>query len=348
MQLLFILCLLSLTRRSEQLLPSGNTINSKLYYLQLMRLKQEVERKWPELVNNRKGVLVSLSNAARLNQIYVVINIEELMNCTVVLEGGNCPNNTDFRFNTNVVFVRNGAVIDRSKMNLFDDRLRIPALTPDLDYFETDFGVRLSHFICFNLMFQVPAVQTVLKLNVTDVIFSTMWFSEMPYLTAVQIQEDYAYAQNVNFLAAGANNVRVGSAASVMPGTDTTELLVERVPKIPGRVNWTYTGPEHDLPRTQDNLYQKRDTSVSVHVTRVLVLGYQEFKLSHNEVTCTFRIRLKFRGGAKDYTYRKYNSMGLRVERCAHAQFTRASMIQSNAAPSDSTLTSTTAPRASS
>ncbi|GBP97467.1 Vanin-like protein 2 [Eumeta japonica] len=354
-------------------------------------------------------VLVRLSTAARVNQIYVVINIEELMNCTVVLEGENCPNNTEFRFNTNVVFDRNGAVIDRyRKINLFGERSRTPALTPDLGYFETDFGVRFGHFICFDLMFQVPAIQTVQKLNVTDVIFTTMWFSEMPYLTGgppnsetaesprptalsaelvlykgyvhhsltwhrverdvtlhpsvedcnfnntslyrllhwmfdftnqgcylffhkigqqleprnwrtitssvavsspVQIQEAYAYAQNVNFLAAGANNVLVGSAgsgiysgklgalASVMPGTDTTKLLVERVPKIPGRVNWTYTGPEHDLPRTQDNLYLKRDPSVSAHVTRVLVPGYQEFSLSHNE----------------DYTYRAAAFDGVRT-----------------------------------
>ncbi|GBP97468.1 Vanin-like protein 1 [Eumeta japonica] len=262
-------------------------------------------------------VLVRLSNAARVNQIYVVINIEELMNCTVVLEGENCPNNTNFRFNTNVVFDRNGAVIDRyRKINLFGELSRTPALTPDLGYFATDFGVRFGHFICFDLMFQVPAVQVVQKFNVTDVIFTTMWFSQMPYLTAVQIQEAYAYAQNVNFLAAGANNVRVGSAgsgiysgklralASVMSGTDTTKLLVERVPKIPGRVNWTYTGPEHDLPRTQDNLYLKRDPSVSAHVTRVLVPGYQEFALSHNEVTCTFKINMTSRGGAKVPSYR--------------------------------------------
>lgn len=89
-------------------------------------------------------------------------------------------------------------------------------------------------------MFQIPAVQIVEKYNLTDVIFSSMWFSELPFLTglylyfnkhfillfvkiltnidkfivitAVQIQEAYAYVEDINFLAAGANNVAVGSA----------------------------------------------------------------------------------------------------------------------------------------
>ncbi|GBP06373.1 Mariner Mos1 transposase [Eumeta japonica] len=38
-----------------ELLPPGKTINSGLYYQQLMRLRREVEKKRPELIN-RKGV----------------------------------------------------------------------------------------------------------------------------------------------------------------------------------------------------------------------------------------------------------------------------------------------------
>lgn len=73
------------------------------------------------------------------------------------------------------------------KINLFGEFSRTPALQPDLGVFNTDFGVTFGHFICFDLMFQVPAVQVVEKLNVTDVIFPTMWFSEMPYLTGENV-----------------------------------------------------------------------------------------------------------------------------------------------------------------
>ncbi|GBP59568.1 hypothetical protein EVAR_83287_1 [Eumeta japonica] len=37
-----------------ELLPPGKTINSYLYYQQLMQLKQEVGKKRPELINSSK------------------------------------------------------------------------------------------------------------------------------------------------------------------------------------------------------------------------------------------------------------------------------------------------------
>ncbi|CAH2243064.1 jg18671 [Pararge aegeria aegeria] len=37
----------------NSLLPPGRTIDCELYCEQMMRLKQEVERKWPELINKR-------------------------------------------------------------------------------------------------------------------------------------------------------------------------------------------------------------------------------------------------------------------------------------------------------
>lgn len=57
--------------------------------------------------------MVKMSSAARENEIYVVINAQEIVNCTVEAPGENCPENKTYYFNTNVVFDRQGAVIDR-------------------------------------------------------------------------------------------------------------------------------------------------------------------------------------------------------------------------------------------
>ena len=57
--------------------------------------------------------LVGISAAARENDIYVVINGRERLDCTDNSVGEYCPNTTEYLFITNVVFDRTGAVIDR-------------------------------------------------------------------------------------------------------------------------------------------------------------------------------------------------------------------------------------------
>ncbi|XP_045771206.1 vanin-like protein 2 isoform X1 [Maniola jurtina] len=271
----------------------------------------------PELYDE---VLVSISEAAKQSQIYVVINVQEMMDCkNGGSPGENCPKQKQYRFNTNVVFDRNGAVIDRyRKINLFGEYSRTAALTPDLGIFTTDFGVTFGHFICFDLMFQVPSIQVVQKNKITDVIFPTMWFSELPYLTAVEIQQAYAHTMNVNFLAAGANNVRVGSTGSgifsgkagalisLMTGVPTTRLLVAEVPKVPGQVEGTYPGPIYDNPADQDNLLLKTDPSLLSHVSRLLKTGLEEFTLEDKDVYCHFKVRLSQRNGNTAPLYRAF------------------------------------------
>ncbi|KAM3963991.1 vanin-like protein 1 [Aphomia sociella] len=279
----------------------------------------------PELYDD---YMVLISNAARNNSIYVVINVQERMDCTSTAATEElCPEQIVYLFNTNVVFDRNGAVIDRfRKINLFGERSRTPALEPYLGVFDTDFGVRFGHYVCFDLMFQVPAIQVVEKYRLTDIIFTTMWFSELPYLTAVQIQEGYAYSMNVNFLASGANNVRVGSAGSgifsgkagalvsTMPGVSATRLLVARVPKVPGHVQASGTppGPIYDNPTDHDSLFLITDPSYVAHITRGLTPGQQSFTLVDNEVKCDFSVRLNQRDGDKHYQYRAAAFDGVR------------------------------------
>nr|XP_026488912.1 vanin-like protein 2 isoform X1 [Vanessa tameamea] len=302
---------MTLTRRESVVVP----INGALKEYPIPALQ-------PEMYDE---ILVSISEAARQNQIYVVINVQEVLNCTDDATVEYCPERKLYLFNTNVVFDRNGAVIDRyRKINLFGEATRTPALTPDLGIFETDFGVTFGHYICFDLMFQVPAVQVVEKKNITDIVFTTMWFSEMPYLTAVQIQQAYAHSMNVNFLASGANNVGVGSAGSgiysgkagalisIMPGVPTTRLLVSKVPKVPGEVEGTYPGPIYDDPSTHDDLILITDPSLPSHVTRLLREESEDFALFDKDVLCHFQVKLRKRDGATNYRYRAAAFSGVR------------------------------------
>ncbi|CAK1541580.1 unnamed protein product [Leptosia nina] len=279
-------------------------------------------------------ILVAISTAARENDIYVVVNIQEILNCPAPEE--ECPEMKTYIFNANVVFDRQGAVIDRyRKMNLFGEYTRTPALKPELGVFSTDFGVTFGHFICFDLKFQVPGIQTPQKLNVTDIIFPAMWVSELPYLTAVQIQEGYAIAMNVNLIAAGANNIteggagsgiysgRAGALISIMPGVPTTRLLVARVPKVPGQVTEPYSGPIPSDPSELDNLLINGDPSMAGHNSRLLVPGYQEFVLTSDDAICSFKINLtqsdsvlyKYRAGALNgvRTYAGKASGGVKI-----------------------------------
>ena len=73
------------------------------------------------------------------------------------------------------------------KVNLFGENGFIESLDKSYETFETDFGVKFGHFICFDLIFQVPAVQIV-DMGISNVIFPTMWFSELPSLTGEMIE----------------------------------------------------------------------------------------------------------------------------------------------------------------
>ncbi|KAL4711853.1 hypothetical protein ACJJTC_006022 [Scirpophaga incertulas] len=242
----------------EMTLTRGEKINVPIHGLLKMF---PVPALHPDLFDT---ILVELSGAARHNNIYVVVNLQEVMDCSKATEEY-CPENKTYIFNTNVVFDRTGAIIDRyRKINLFGEYTRNAALKPELGLFETDFGVTFGHFICFDLMFQVPATQVIQKHNLTDIIFSTMWFSEMPFLTAIQIQEAYAYAMNVNFLAAGADNVNVTS-------------------KSPGPI---YDDPE------ASKLHLNKDLRLPSEISRLLTPGHQEFVLIDRDVSCHFRVKI--------------------------------------------------------
>ncbi|XP_063220854.1 vanin-like protein 2 isoform X2 [Bacillus rossius redtenbacheri] len=197
--------------------------------------------------NSSSGMLeeiARLSCAARNNDIYVVINFPEVKVCEKVVPGSDCEHIGTFHYNCDIVFDRRGYLVARyRKYNLFLEHEFDKTPTPDISIFETDFGVKFGVFTCFDVLFKAPAVAMVQQFNVTDVAVPQAWFSELPFLTSVQAQSQWASAMDVNMLAAGYSKPSVGSTgsgiyngrrgplATVFSAVDTSKLLVATVQK---------------------------------------------------------------------------------------------------------------------
>ncbi|KAG5672445.1 hypothetical protein PVAND_002573 [Polypedilum vanderplanki] len=263
-----------------------------------------------------EDLIKQISCSANKHKRYVVINITTKTKCPDAdMIANKDPRKCEARedglsyYNTNVVFDRNGTVISRyRKFNLFGEKVDKP-YKPSMVTFDTDFGVKFGHFICFDLMFRYPAVDLVRNHNVTDIIFPTMWFSELPYLSAVQVQQNWAFSNNVNFLAAGANNVAIGSTGSGIYGgkkgayvadmaaTSKSHLYTATVYKIKNFQQNDNIIIQHDVKKyTKDemkNLYLKRD-QLDVYQFKFLNdsngdHSYDE-KLCESETCCNIKV----------------------------------------------------------
>lgn len=138
----------------------------------------------PERFDN---LLIDLSCLARENEIYLCINLSESEECTEELQQArndsrSCSSLGITRYNTNVVFDRNGTVIGRyRKFNLFREGGINTTQIAELSTFETDFGVTFGNIICFDVLFFEPAMKLVQR-GIKNFIFSAMWTSELPFL----------------------------------------------------------------------------------------------------------------------------------------------------------------------
>jgi len=178
------------------------------------------------------NLLKMISCSAQEHNRYVVINVITKAKCPdteMILNDDprNCDDTRDgfSYYNTNIVFDRVGDIISSyRKYHLFGERLDKPH-KPALVTFDTDFGITFGHFICFDMHFRYPAVELVRAHKVTDIIFTSKWFSELPFLTAVQTQQYWAHSLDVNLLAAGANYPRYASTGSGIYGGNKGELV---------------------------------------------------------------------------------------------------------------------------
>ncbi|XP_076649284.1 vanin-like protein 1 [Halictus rubicundus] len=196
------------------------------------------EEKYIPCTQNRAGIsdaMKLLSCAARENKIYVVINLVEKA----------LGADRAYHYNTNVVFDRKGQIIARyRKTNLTGAEKLLDVENPSkISTFDTDFGVRFGTFICFDMIFSTPGMNMTRDLGITDFVYTTAWFSEVPFLTAIQIQFGWAFTEDVNLLVSGYNNPsgsntgsgiylgRDGIANATFSYTNGRKMLVSRVPK---------------------------------------------------------------------------------------------------------------------
>ena len=147
---------------------------------------------------------------------YIVINLSESFECDSLPDNDSrpCDPTAVHRYNTNVVFDRNGTLIARyRKTHLFREPGTSVTYEPEIVTFDTDFGVRFGVVTCFDLLFAEPTLELV-KLGVKDFVFPAYWVSEPPFLTSVQIFESWAYGNDVNLIASGTNYAPAGSTGT--------------------------------------------------------------------------------------------------------------------------------------
>ncbi|XP_014254899.1 vanin-like protein 2 [Cimex lectularius] len=178
-------------------------------------------------------VLQIISKAAKDNSMYVVVNLHEIHNASEIT-----------KYNTNVVLDRSGTIIARyRKFNLFGEAYLNITKEPEIETFTTDFGVKFGMFICFDILFASPAFDLARMKDVHDIVFPSAWFSELPFLTAIQAQSSWSFATDINLLAANHNDVILKGSGSglyrglrMSPTTSQTNLegtfvIIGKMPK---------------------------------------------------------------------------------------------------------------------
>ena len=158
-------------------------------------------------------ILHRLSCSAKNNKIYVAAIMGDMQNCSKTIHS-KCPDDGLYQFNTIILFDDNGYLkLKYHKMHLFGELYYNPAPNPELMYADTPFG-RLGVFNCFDIIFKSPGIDLVHHFNVTTMLFPHWWFDLLPFLTAIQWQQAWAFTNQVNLLASNSHIPSRGSLGS--------------------------------------------------------------------------------------------------------------------------------------
>lgn len=167
-------------------------------------------------------------------------------------------------------------------------------------FFDTDFGVKFGHLICFDILFAEPAAG-LLRQGVRNFVYPSKWVSELPFLTAIQTQQSWAYAHNVNLLAAGISDPEKGSTGSGIYsgeqgtlqshfGGDRVDVALKyKITKEPGQNVLAAL----DLPTASPKVMMLRDFVDNYTITKIAVSAAENTTtLCHGEFCCEFNYHL--------------------------------------------------------
>ncbi|XP_062140071.1 vanin-like protein 3 [Drosophila sulfurigaster albostrigata] len=269
-----------------------------------------------------------LACAAVQANTYLLFNVKEREDCEH--SDLDCPTRGYRVYNTNVAIDRSGAIVSRyRKWNLYLEPQLNRTATPEFGIFETDFNVTFGHFVCFDMLFYTPAQELVERFNIRNVIVTKMFNSELPFLTASQLQQGWAWANNVNLLAAGASLPhggisgsgiyagRGGALARRMVGNATEgvrQLLLARVPHSPDDPLDDVTFDEERTGPEQLQLLMLQQPQLEEFNSWQVQLGdeqqqQQQRRLCHTDLCCDFEWSLESEAPQTkhfdyDYVYR--------------------------------------------
>lgn len=181
--------------------------------------------------------------------------------------------------------------------------------SPDISTFETDFGVTFGHFVCFDILFKSPALDLV-SMNVKHFLYPSMWFSETPFLTSLQIQQAFAGRHNIVLLSAGTNsplNSNTGSGIfigkhggieKIISFKNESRMIIAEIPK---NVDDPYQPPTPTIePYTPNEMNSLNLWSYEPPMTYPLS---EHLLATSNNVTCEFSLNFTLLENNDRFTY---------------------------------------------
>ncbi|NXG13952.1 BTD Biotinidase, partial [Grallaria varia] len=166
----------------------------------------------PYLFNDTE-VIQRLSCMALKNKIFLVANLGTKQSCEHT--DPHCPPDGRYQFNTNVAFDDDGMLVATyRKHNLYFEYAFDTPPEPDYTLFDTPFAGKFGMFTCFDILFFEPAVNLIRQYNLKQIVYPTAWMNQLPLLSAVEFQQAFATAFNVNILAANIHHPTLGMTGS--------------------------------------------------------------------------------------------------------------------------------------
>lgn len=157
-------------------------------------------------------IIRRLSCLAKKTGMFISVNLGEKSLCNS--HDPNCPSDGWVKYNTNILFDKNGSLIAKyRKSHLFFEPVFRAPQKPEVVAVETPLG-RLGMVVCFDILFEHPLFDLVDDKRIDTLLFSAHWFDELPFLNAHQVQTGIALSKKINLLASGLNRIEEGSLGS--------------------------------------------------------------------------------------------------------------------------------------